>query len=238
VPCGDREPLPAEDEENEEKKDKKKVKKYLVKLGCILALTRSMRGHIVHRSRSIARRTTRDAIKGDPRRWYSPLMQRAEALAVLGLDPAAGAPSAAALRRAFLRAAVRLHPDKNPGDASANDRFASLTAAHDALLTALADGAAAAAERARASALLDLLRRALLGEDVRAELSRLGVHRPAEGFGVDLAVPFARWAPPAGAPPPDARAALAAAFAEAGLDAEGAPLGGWARPPVVDEENL
>lgn len=169
-------------------------------------------------------------------------MELSEALAVLQL-PASALPSltAEAVRKQYLRLALRTHPDKNPDDPLAAERFAALGEAHAAVLAAVAADAAAHDEQRRTATLLDLLLRALAGEDVEAELRAAGEYRPPTAFGVDLAVPFdARVAPPPAGPPgavaagaePDMRQAFREMFQEEGLTEDGDPLGGYELPLV------
>ncbi|KAL4423776.1 hypothetical protein ABPG75_001077 [Micractinium tetrahymenae] len=144
------------------------------------------------------------------------------------------------LRKQYLRLALRTHPDKNPGDPGAAERFAQLGAAHAALLAAVAQGAAAAREQQRAAALLELLLRALQGEEVSADLAALGEYRPPAEFGVDLSVPFDSRVPPADScccgstheEVTDMRQAFRELFQEEGLTEEGDPMGGYELPPV------
>lgn len=162
-------------------------------------------------------------------------MELREALSLLQLQPQdAGALTAEALRKQYLRLALQTHPDKNPGDPGAAARFQALGAAHTALLERLQHGAAVVREQQQTSALLDLLLRALSGEDVEAQLRGLGQYRPPPGFGVDPAVPFdARVPPPPRSqhePQPDLRQAFREVFQEEGLAEEGDPAGGYELP--------
>ena len=59
-----------------------------------------------------------------------PLGNEADAWAVLGLKPGA---SAAERKRAFRQQARRWHPDLNPGDPTAEERFKSINAAYAVL---------------------------------------------------------------------------------------------------------
>lgn len=168
-------------------------------------------------------------------------MELKEALAVLQL-PASALPTltAEAVRKQYLRLALRTHPDKNP-DPRAAERFAALGAAHAAVLAALAADAAAHDEQRRTATLLELLLRALAGEDVEAELRAAGEYRPPAAFGVDLAVPFDARVPQAPAGPtnaaadesqPDMQQALREMFEEEGLTEDGDPLAGYELPLV------
>lgn len=158
------------------------------------------------------------------------------ALQTLGLAGSGAAPlTAEALRRAYLRLALATHPDKNPGDPGAAARFAELQAAHSVLLEAAHAGEALQAERERSAALLDLLMRALAGEDVEAQLQALGEYRPPAAFGVDPAVRFDARLPPSGSDGEeeavDVRQAFREAFTAEGLTDEGDPVGGFELPP-------
>lgn len=162
-------------------------------------------------------------------------MELEEALAVLELqcsDAASLTPEL--LRKRYLRLALRTHPDKNPREPLAAERFAALGAAHALLLARLQAGADLLREQERTAAVLDLLSRALRGEDVEAALQALGEHRPPAAFGVDLAVAFdARMPPPPaskGDGEPDLRQVFRDAFEEEGLTEEGDPLGGYELP--------
>lgn len=154
--------------------------------------------------------------------------------------PADGAPlTAEVLRKQYLRLALRTHPDKNPGDAGAAERFANLGSAHATLLAAVQHGAAAAQEHERAAALIDLLLRALQGEDVSGELAALGEYRPPAEFGMDLSVAFDKRVLAADScdgsifePPTDLRETFRELFQDEGLTEEGDPIGGFELPPV------
>lgn len=166
-------------------------------------------------------------------------MDLRQARRLLELPEDGGPLTAEALRKQYLRLALRTHPDKNPGDASAAERFADLGAAHTALLAAVAQGAAAAREHERAAALLDLLLRAVQGEDVSNELAALGEYRPPAEFGVDLSVRFDSRVLAADScdecghrPPTDVRQAFRELFREEGLTEEGDPIGGYELPPI------
>lgn len=159
------------------------------------------------------------------------------ALQTLGLAGSQAAPpTAEALRRAYLRLALATHPDKNPGDAGAAARFAELQAAHSVLLEAAHAGEALLAERERSAALLDLMMRALGGEDVEAQLQALGEYRPPAAFGVDPAVRFDARLPSDGGSSDgeeavDVQQAFKEAFKAEGLTDEGDPVGGFELPP-------
>lgn len=168
-------------------------------------------------------------------------MKDAEAARLLGIAPDVLGLTPSQLRKHYLKRALASHPDKNPGDSHAAGNFAQLQEAYALLLRRVVAAGEASQERARSDAILDLFLRALNGEDVEAELQALGVYRPSAQFGVDLAVPFDRRRPPPADPaagPVDVKDTLAEAFAAAGLDEEGNPLEGWARPPTCDLEDL
>lgn len=175
-------------------------------------------------------------------RGHARHMELKEALDVLQL-PASALPTltAAAVRKQYLRLALRTHPDKNSGDHHATERFSALGAAHTAVLAALAAKAAAHDEQRQTATLLELLLRALAGEDVQSELQAAGEYRPPAAFGVDLAVPFdarvlSKPAPQPGAAAddgqPDMQQAFHNMFREEGLTDDGDPLGGYELPPV------
>lgn len=172
--------------------------------------------------------------------FFEPVMDVRQARRLFELPEDDCPLTAEALRKQYLRLALRTHPDKNPGDAGAAERFAQLGAAHTALLAAVAQGAAAAREHERAAALLDLLLRALQGEEVACELAALGEYRPPAEFGVDLSVRFDSRVPAADScggggtfqPPPDLRQAFRELFQEEGLTEDGDPIGGYELPPV------
>jgi hypothetical protein len=168
-------------------------------------------------------------------------MDGAEAARLLGIAPDVRSLTPSHLRKYYLKRALASHPDKNPGDSHAAENFAKLQEAYATLLRGVAAVDTASQERAHSDAILDLFLRALRGEDVEKELQGLGVYRPSAQFGVDLAVPFDRRPPPPQDPddgPVDVNEAINEAFAAAGLDAEGNPLEGWARPPTCDLEDL
>lgn len=106
-------------------------------------------------------------------------MEVQTALRALGLptDTCIASLTAAVLRRAYLSAALRLHPDKN-SDPAAAEAFAAAQEAHVTLLALSASGRAAQHEAASTTRLVDLLLRALRGEDVQAELVAAGYYQP------------------------------------------------------------
>ena len=184
-------------------------------------------------------------------------MEMHEALRLLQLfDVSIGTLTPELLRRQYLKLALSTHPDKNPGDPGAAERFASLGAAHAQLLRRLHRDRGLQREQEHTAALLGLLLRALRGEDVEEELQALGEYRPPSQFGVDLAVPFdARLpadeerqqqrrrpqqrhseqhkAPPAAAAEAvDLKEAFREVFDQEGLTEEGDPVGGYELPLV------
>ena len=174
-------------------------------------------------------------------------MKEEEALEVLGIskDDEINNLSPSLLRKRYLKAALASHPDKNPKDIDSSEKFASLQEAYNLLLQKISADQDAKIEQAKTEEIFNLFQRALQGENVESELQKLGVYRPSAMFGVDLSVPFDRRIPP----PPnnqqsveeevrDIKQAFAEAFADEGLDEEGNPLEGWARPPQVDLEDL
>lgn len=178
-------------------------------------------------------------------------MEAAEAAALLGLGGGGAGPySPAQLRKAFLRAALRAHPDKNRDDLLAATRFQRLAAAYDQLLRAGHDAAAAQQSADHHGALVELLRQALQGQDVEAALQRLGAFRPPPEFGVDLNITFDSRLPAGrdscgGAAPAaeegssssssgeplDLQHVFADVFRAEGMTPEGDPLEGWGPPP-------
>lgn len=169
-------------------------------------------------------------------------MELCEALSLLQLPggDAASSLTAEALRKQYLRLALRTHPDKNPADPGAAQRFQRLGAAHARVLEAVQHGRSLAAEQRRTASLLDLLRRALAGETVEEQLRELGEYRPPAAFGADLAVRFDGRVPPpphGGSDglqepqPADLRQLFKEAFREEGLTDEGDPAGGYELPP-------
>jgi DnaJ domain len=155
----------------------------------------------------------------------------------------------AQLRKAYLKAALACHPDKNKGDQDAAKRFTELQEAYNFLFESISTGQDAAREKARTLEIFDLFLRAMHGDNVEVELKNLGVYRPSDMFGIDLSVAFDRRLPPPPSsspsncnveeePPVDIQDAFVEAFADEGLDEEGNPLEGWARPPIADLEDL
>ncbi|KAL4539570.1 hypothetical protein Ndes2526B_g02633 [Nannochloris sp. 'desiccata'] len=156
------------------------------------------------------------------------------------------------LRKAYLKAALACHPDKNSGDKDAAKRFTELQEAYNFLLEGISAGQDAAREKARTLEIFDIFLRAMRGDNVELELKSLGIYRPSDMFGVDLSVAFdrrlAQLPSPSNAPnsntyedeepPVDIQDAFAEAFADEGLDEEGNPLEGWARPPISDLEDM
>ena len=171
------------------------------------------------------------------------MMEEQEALRLLGISADANQITTSQLRKHYLKAALAAHPDKNREDAHAAKRFATLQDAYSFLLDRISAGQAAKQEQAKTTEIFDIFQRAMRGENVEVELKNLGVHRPPELFGIDLAVPFNRRMPPL---PPDMqdephldlKEEFARAFEDQGLDEEGNPLKGWARPPIADLEDL
>ena len=167
-------------------------------------------------------------------------MQEEEVLQALGIS-AGDDLNPSKLRKYYLRAALASHPDKNPQDKDATRRFAALQEAYTFLLEQITAGDQAAKEQAHTKQLFDIFLRAMRGENVENELKILGVHRPPDLFGIDLTVPFSRQLPTSPDDQEDSldiKTAFAEAFADSGLDDEGNPLEGWARPPVVDLDDL
>ncbi len=154
------------------------------------------------------------------------------------------------LRKAYLKAALACHPDKNKDDKDAAKRFTELQDAYTFLLQGISAGQDAAREKAHTLQIFDIFLRAMRGDNVDIELRNLGVYRPSDMFGIDLSVPFDKRLPEVGRkskgdpqqqqeePPVDIQDAFAEAFADEGLDEEGNPLEGWARPPIADLEDL
>ena len=63
-------------------------------------------------------------------RLLSPRMDGRDPYQVLGVDRAA---SDAEIKRAFRRLARQHHPDRNPGDSAAEERFKSIQSAYDSI---------------------------------------------------------------------------------------------------------
>ena len=176
-------------------------------------------------------------------------MDKQKALRCLGIKHTdLGSLNLASLRKAFLKLALLRHPDKiNDSESKerAKNEFQELKEAHDYLVQVVAESGKAKEEQERTEALYDIFTRALNGENVEAELSDLGVYRPPEMFGVDVHVAFDsrltksdNSTASSGGSIPDPEEALREAFEAEGLDAEGNPLEGWARPTNVDLEDL
>ncbi|GAB4814892.1 hypothetical protein N2152v2_001938 [Parachlorella kessleri] len=135
------------------------------------------------------------------------------------------------VRKQYLKLALRLHPDRNPAPDAA-EAFRNLGEAYELALASVAQGAAAQLEKRQTEALLSVFFRALRGEDVRAELGRMGVHQPPSDFGVDLNSPFDARVELDGdeGGAADVAAAFRDIFQEEGLTEEGDPVDGYAFP--------
>ncbi len=157
------------------------------------------------------------------------------------------------LRKAYLKAALACHPDKNKEDKDAVKRFTELQEAYTFLLESISAGQDATREKAQTLQILNIFLRAMRGDNVEIELKNLGVYRPSDMFGIDLSIAFDKRLPTPSSSSPsadfqnnndqkepgtDIQDAFAEAFAEEGLDEEGNPLEGWARPPIADLEDL
>jgi len=172
-------------------------------------------------------------------------MDRQEAVQVLGLENGNNL-TQAQLRKHYLRCALITHPDKNSGDEESSQKFARVQRAYNLLLEEISLDAALVDEKIRTEELFNLLMRAMKGEDVESELRNLGVPRPSAMFGIDLGIPFERHHPKMPARRNsdgvyehlNMREAFREAFEDEGLDEEGSPLAGWARPPVADMDDL
>lgn len=176
-------------------------------------------------------------------------MDEEKALRCLGIKHTdVGSLNSASLRKAFLKLALLRHPDKTSDSESkerAKNEFQELKEAYDYLVQVVAKSGKAKEEQKRTETLYAIFTRALNGENVEAELSDLGVYRPPEMFGVDIHVAFDSrlkksedWASSSEDSIPDPKEALREAFEADGLDSEGNPLEGWARPTNVDLEDL
>lgn len=151
-----------------------------------------------------------------------------------------------ALRRKYLRKAFDVHPDKQKNkdrSNSSHEEFVSLQNAYDFLLSQIETVALAAKEKEKTASILAVFERAMQGYNVENDLKDLGVYRPSDAFGVDLSIPFDGRLPVDTASDSDSekiepQEALRRAFANEGLDEEGNPLDGWARPPEVNLEDL
>jgi hypothetical protein len=130
-------------------------------------------------------------------------METQEALNLLHIDCDLEELGKEQLRSHYRRLALRTHPDKNPGDAAAPERFKQLLAAYQTLIQRItvvpATDQRGHLDGHDSSSLAEVLERALQGEDVEHHLRRLNVHRPPAGFGVEKGVRFdARLQPHAG----------------------------------------
>ena len=176
-------------------------------------------------------------------------MKREEALRLLGIDAKSWEHelSSDQIRKYYLRSCLLYHPDKNPGDTSSHEKFTLLKEAYESLLKEISTEKAARKEAAWTAGLLDILGRALQGENVEDDLRDMGVYRPAEMFGIDLTVPFDERLPgwvyeenlemkEEGYK--DVGEVFRDVFNDEGLDEEGNPLEGWARPTTVDLDDL
>jgi len=169
-------------------------------------------------------------------------MELREALQLLQLPDDGVSLTAEALRKQYLRLALRTHPDKNPGDPKAAEKFKALGAAYELLLDTLHHEASVLQEQQRTAALLAVLLRALRGEEVEDELRAMGEYRPPAAFGLDLTLPFDARVPPAPSSKydcseeePDLRQTFKEVFEEEGLTEEGDPQGGFELPLEREE---
>lgn len=102
------------------------------------------------------------------------------------------------LRRQFHRCALQCHPDKTRGAPGSEADFNRLTEAYQLLIVQASDNAFGGCTvpmrsvKACDNAMMDVLRRALLGEDVTSELEALGVQQPPPNFGMAPFPPFER----------------------------------------------
>ncbi len=129
------------------------------------------------------------------------------ALEELGLDDAFALEEAvdeARVRRAYRKLALKWHPDKQQqqhgagaeGEGEAETRFKRISASYQLLLEHCSgagwgdDGDDAFDFDGYCDAfvvpnhMVELWKRALMGEDVEADLRTCGVHRPPQGFGI------------------------------------------------------
>jgi len=94
------------------------------------------------------------------------------------------------IRAAYRTLALKHHPDKNAGNKAAEARFVRIHAAfellsrEDAVTEDDLDYDEYVDEYEVPSAMYEVLRSALLGKDVEAELRSRGVHRPPANFGI------------------------------------------------------
>jgi hypothetical protein len=136
------------------------------------------------------------------------------------------------LRKHYLRQALATHPDKNPqNNTSAQHQFTLLTTAYELLLQSITTTSNIQRERQHTQSLINLLLRALQGEDVQQQLHQLGHYRPPAEFGINLNIPFDRRVHnnSNGNKTDDAydmKKLFVDVFQEEGLDEEGNPLEG------------
>lgn len=182
-------------------------------------------------------------------------MDESEALKLLGITTTIDHLTPSILRKHYLRAALRSHPDKNPQDKiESSQRFARIQEAYSLLVDKHTTAAVAATEKAHTRDILGVFLRAMRGENVETDLKNLRVYRPPPLFGIDLSVPFYQKNPvtaaasPRQRPPPplpdadvdvevepiDIHQVFTEALRDEGLDVEGNPLEGWARSPTDD----
>lgn len=176
-------------------------------------------------------------------------MDKEKALRCLGIKHTDVASlNSTSLRKSFFKLALVHHPDKinhSESKERAKGEFQELKEAYDYLVQVVAERGKAKEEQERTETLYAIFTRALNGENVETELHDLGVYRPPDMFGVDVDVAFDNrlskcedWASSSEASIPDPKEALREAFEAEGLDEEGNPLEGWARPTNVDLEDL